>query len=234
MKIKRRYNNKILQKLPTRDYEAIAPYLKERELPLGKQLSNSGGPVEEMIFPISGIISVMVQSSEGKSAEIATMGYDGAIGMGVFMGKNAAFVSTVVQHAGRAVSLSSRHAREIFGNSEAFREIAITSFQLLLQQIAMRAYCNRHHSIEQQLCRWLLFCRDRLPSDVIMMTHEVIARTLGVRREGVAVAAKKLQELGCITYQRGKITIVNRNRLLERSCGCYDEITKAYKNEGFI
>lgn len=232
MKINRRFNNKILQRLPVKDYEAISPYLKEIKMPLGKLLSGRSESPEDLIFPTSGIVSVLVQSEDDKTSEIAIIGNEGLIGLTIFLGRGKPYASTVVQCEGSAVKLRENHALELFRESKAFREAVLSFLRLIIHQIAQTALCNRHHTLDQQLCRWLLISRDRLSSDLLVMTHGLIANMLGVRREGVSVAAKKLQAAGCITYRRGQITITDRKILMARSCECYQQIKSAYQKEG--
>ncbi len=213
--------NDLLALLPRKIKDRVFPLLREIDLPLGKEIYAAGQEVETVYFPVDCIISLLYVMLDGHSAEISVVGHEGIVGIAVFMGGNSTPSRAVVQSAGSAYRLPATELRREFDNDAAVRMLLLRYTQALITQMAQTAVCNRHHSIDQQLCRWLLLSIDRLPSNELTMTQELIANMLGVRREGVTEAAGKLQKLSVIQYQRGRITVLDRPRLEELSCECY-------------
>src|SRR5579863_4993887 len=213
--------NHILDALPQPERERLFPYLKVVPLPLGKILYESGDTLRHIYFPTDSIVSLLYVLKDGASAEIAVVGNDGAIGVALFMGGETTTNRAIVQSAGSAYRLTGARLKQEFERHGDALHILLRYTQALLTQMAQTAVCNRHHSVDQQLCRWLLLSLDRLPSDELIMTQELIAGMLGVRREGVTEAAGKLQKLGVIRYSRGHIKVLDRPRLAQLSCECY-------------
>jgi CRP-like cAMP-binding protein len=213
--------NHILDALPQPERERLFPYLKLVPLPLGEALYESGDMLRHIYFPTDAIVSLLYVLKDGASAEIAVVGNDGAIGVALFMGGETTTNRAVVQSAGFAYQMTGVRLKEEFGRHGQLLHILLRYTQALITQMAQTAVCNRHHSVDQQLCRWLLLSLDRLSSDKLTMTQELIANMLGVRREGVTEAAGKLQKLGVIRYRRGEITVLDRPRLEQLCCECY-------------
>jgi CRP-like cAMP-binding protein len=213
--------NHILDALPQPERDRLFPHLKLVALPLGKVLYESGDTLRHIYFPTDSIISLLYVLEDGASAEIAVVGNEGAIGVALFMGGETTTNRAIVQSAGFAYRLTGARLKEEFGRHGELLHILLRYTQALITQMAQTAVCNRHHTVDQQLCRWLLLSLDRLSSDDLTMTQELIANMLGVRREGVTEAAGKLQKLGVIKYSRGQITVLNRPRLEQLSCECY-------------
>ena len=213
--------NHILDALPQAERERLFPHLKLVPLPLGKALYESGDMLRHIYFPTNAIVSLLYVLKDGASAEIAVVGNDGAIGVALFMGGETTTNRAVVQSAGSAYQLTGARLKEEFGRHGELLHILLRYTQALITQMAQTAVCNRHHSVDQQLCRWLLLSLDRLSSDKLTMTQELIANMLGVRREGVTEAAGKLQKLGVIRYRRGEIAVLDRPRLEQLCCECY-------------
>lgn len=213
--------NHILEALPQPERDRLFPHLKLVKLPLGKVLYESGDTLRHIYFPTNAIVSLLYVLRDGESAEIAVVGNDGAIGVALFMGGETTTNRAIVQSAGSAYQLTGARLKKEFERHGEMLHILLRYTQALITQMSQTAVCNRHHSVEQQLCRWLLLSLDRLPSAQLDMTQELIANMLGVRREGVTGAASKLQKLGIIAYHRGKITVLDRQRLEERCCECY-------------
>jgi CRP-like cAMP-binding protein len=213
--------NHLLAALPGEIRARLFPHLKLVDLPLGKALYESGATVHHVYFPTNAIVSLLYVMESGASAEISVVGNEGLIGIAVFMGGESTPSRAIVQSAGSAFSLPSQRLRDEFNGSSDMRMLLLRYTQALITQMAQTAVCNRHHSIDQQLCRWLLLSLDRLSGNDLVMTQELIANMLGVRREGVTEAAGKLQDLGVIKYQRGRITVLDRPGLEELSCECY-------------
>jgi len=214
-------SNHILRALPQLEYDRLAPHLKLVPMPLGMSLYESGVALRHIYFPTDCIVSLLYGLENGASAEIAVVGNEGAIGVSLFMGGESTPSRAIVQSAGNAYRLPGKRLKEEFNRHGQMLHILLRYTQSLLTQMFQTAVCNRHHSLEQQLCRWLLLSLDRLPSNELKMTQELIANMLGVRREGVTEAAGKLQELDVIRYSRGKITVLDRPRLESMSCECY-------------
>lgn len=216
--------NHLLSILPFDDYNRIKPSLELVSLPLGKVLGESGGTINYVYFPTTAIVSILAVMDNGSSAEIAVVGNDGVIGIAVFMGGETMLNRSVVQSEGFAYRLGASVLKQEFGRSGLLRHVLLRYTMALLSQMAQTAVCNRHHTIDQQLCRWLLLSLDRLPSNELTMTQELIANMLGVRREGVTEAAGKLQGAGLIHYSRGHILVLDRTGLESRVCECYDVV----------
>jgi CRP-like cAMP-binding protein len=190
-------------------------------LPLGTVLYESGDAQRYIYFPVDAIVSLLYVMNDGASAEIAVVGNDGAIGVALFMGGETTTNRAIVQSAGTAYRLTGRRLKQEFERHGEMLHVLLRYTQSLITQMAQTAVCNRHHSVDQQLCRWLLLSLDRLNSNKLVMTQELIANMLGVRREGVTEAAGRLQNLGVIEYRRGKITVLDRPQLEKLSCECY-------------
>jgi CRP-like cAMP-binding protein len=221
--------NYILAALPPEEYDRLSPHLKLVPMPLGMALYESGIALRHMYFPTTSIVSLLYGLENGTSAEIALVGKEGAIGVSLFMGGETTPSRAIVQSAGHAYRLPGKHLKQEFNRHGKMLHILLRYTQSLLTQMFQTAVCNRHHSLEQQLCRWLLFSLDRLPSNELKMTQELIANMLGVRREGVTEAAGKLQALEIIRYTRGKITVLDRPRLEAMSCECYAVVSNETK-----
>jgi CRP-like cAMP-binding protein len=213
--------NNILDALPAEERERLFPHLTLVEMPLGMVLYEAGEALRHIYFPTDSIVSLLYVMKDGASAEIAVVGNEGAIGVSLFMGGETTPSRGIVQSAGSAYRLSGRRLKQEFERHGQLLHVLLRYTQSLITQMAQTAVCNRHHSIDQQLCRWLLLSLDRLPSNRLNMTQELIANMLGVRREGVTGAARKLQDLGVIHYSRGRITVLDRPKLEQLSCECY-------------
>ena len=220
--------NKLLAALAPDIYLRLQPDLELVQLRLGASVYEAGGRQAYVYFPTSAIVSLLYVMKDGASAEIAVVGNEGLVGIALFMGGETTPSRAVVQSAGYAYRLSSRRLKQEFENGGAVQHLLLRYTQALITQMAQTAVCNRHHSIEQQLCRCLLLSLDRLPTNVLTMTQELIATMLGVRREGVTEAAGKLQDAGIIHYRRGRITIVDRPQLENRACECYAVVKKEF------
>jgi CRP-like cAMP-binding protein len=218
--------NHILRSLPAEVRARLLPYLRLVSLPLGTVLYESGSLMPHIYFPTDAIVSLLYVLDNGASAEIAVVGNDGAVGVSLFMGGETTTSRAVVQSTGSAYRLSGARLKREFGLHGDLMLILLRYTQSLLTQMAQTAVCNRHHSVDQQLCRWLLLSLDRLSSPEIVITHELIANMLGVRREGVTDAAGKLQKLGVISYRRGRITVLDRAELERLCCECYGVVRK--------
>ncbi len=213
--------NQLLAALPVADYQRILPHLEFVELPLGLALYEPGSRLSYVYFLTGGIVSLLYVLENGASAEIALTGCEGLVGISLFMGGESTPSRAVVQSAGHAYRLPASVLKKEFNSVGELQHLLLRFTQALITQMAQTAVCNRHHSVEQQLCRWLLLSIDRLPSNELVMTQELIANMLGVRREGVTEAAGALQHAGLIHYSRGHITLVDRPGLEQRVCECY-------------
>ena len=220
--------NHLLDALPASDYERIAPHLELLPMKLGDVLYESGGQLRYVYFPTTCILSLLYVMEDGASAEIAVVGNDGILGISLFMGGNTTPSRAIVQGAGYAYRLKADLLKNEFERYGPTMHLLLRYTQALITQMAQTAVCNRHHSVDQQLCRWLLLCLDRLSSNEISMTQELIANMLGVRREGVTKAAGKLQDAGLIRYQRGRITVVDRPGSEARCCECYQVVKQEF------
>ena len=218
--------NQVLRSLPPEVRAKLLPHLRLVSLPLGTVLYESGGRMPHIYFPTDAIVSLLYVLDSGASAEIAVVGNDGAVGVSLFMGGETTTSRAVVQSAGQAYRMTGTRLKREFGLHGELMYVLLRYTQSLITQMAQTAVCNRHHSVDQQLCRWLLLSLDRLSSDEIVMTHELIANMLGVRREGVTDAAGKLQKLGVIRYRRGRITVLNRAQLERLCCECYGVVKR--------
>jgi len=220
--------NHLLAALPAADYERLLPNLELVQLPLAWAVYEAGGKLGYVYFPTSSIVSLLYVMEDGASAEIAVTGRDGLVGIALFMGGETTPSRAVVQSAGYGYRLKASLLKREFEQGGALQHLALRYTQALITQMAQTAVCNRHHSVEKQLCRWLLLSLDRLPSNELSMTQELIANMLGVRREGVTEAAGKLQADGLIHYSRGHITVLDRPQLEQRVCECYAVVKKEY------
>jgi CRP-like cAMP-binding protein len=220
--------NQLIDALPLVDYQRWQNSLEQVELPLGQVLYEAGGVLKHVYFPTTAIVSLLYVMANGASAEIAVVGKEGLVGISIFMGGESTPSRAIVQSAGRGFRIAASTIKEEFGRSGPVLHLFLRYTQALITQMAQTAVCNRHHSLDQQLCRWLLLSLDRLNSDELVMTQELIANMLGVRREGVTEAALKLQKAGLIRYMRGRITVLDRPELEKRSCECYAVVKKEY------
>ncbi|OYY48942.1 MAG: Crp/Fnr family transcriptional regulator [Methylophilaceae bacterium 17-44-8] len=216
--------NRLLAALPEEDLDRITSMLEIVEMPLGLVLYESGGQLKHVYFPTTSIISLLYVLENGASAEIAVVGNEGVLGISLFMGGETTPSRAVVQSVGFGYRLSAKNLKMEFKRADTMFKLLLRYTQALITQTSQTAVCNRHHSVEQQLCRWLLLSLDRLNSDVLCMTQELIANMLGVRREGVTEAAGKLQRDGLISYARGNITVLDRPALEVRVCECYQVV----------
>jgi CRP-like cAMP-binding protein len=216
--------NHLLAAVPAAESQRLYPHLELVPLPLGDVLYESGDPLQHVYFPTDSIVSLLYVMADGASAEIAVVGNEGVIGIALFMGGETMPNRAVVQSAGHAYRLKGQLLKEEFNRAGELQHLLLRYTQALLTQMSQTAVCNRHHSVDQQLCRWLLLSMDRLPSNELTMTQELIANMLGVRREGVTEAAGRLQSAGLIHYSRGHITVINRPRLEARVCECYQVV----------
>ena len=213
--------NLLLAALPAADYQRLQPHLESVPLPLGGSVYEAGSRMDHVFFPTEGIISMLYVMENGQSAEIAVTGNEGLVGISLFMGGESTPSRAVVQSSGHAYRLSAKVLKQEFERGGELQHLLLRYTQALITQMTQTAVCNRHHTVDQQLCRWLLLSLDRLPSNELSMTQELIANMLGVRREGVTEAAGHLQKDGLIKYQRGKITVLDRPKLELRVCECY-------------
>jgi len=218
--------NHLLDVLPEAARSRLQANLKKVDLPLGSVVYDAGQHVEFVYFPIDCIISLLYVMLDGASAEISVVGNEGIVGIAVFMGGESTPSRAIVQSGGAAWRLPAADLRREFNQNPELRMLMLRYTQTLITQMAQTAVCNRHHSIDQQLCRWLLLSLDRLAHSELTMTQELIANMLGVRREGVTEAAGKLQKSGIIQYHRGKITVLDRPALEERCCECYEVVKR--------
>jgi CRP-like cAMP-binding protein len=207
--------------LPAEAKQRLIPHLERIDLPLGRVLYESGESARAVFFPTNAIVSLLYVMENGAPAEISVVGNEGIVGIAVFMGGESTTSRAIVQSAGHAYQLSGQRLKDEFNRHGELQVLVLRYTQALITQMAQTAVCNRHHSIDQQLCRWLLLSLDRLGCNELTMTQELIANMLGVRREGVTEAAGKLQKLGVIEYHRGRIDVLDRNKLEELSCECY-------------
>jgi len=219
--------NRLLAALPPEEYQRLAPQLQQVSFSLGQVVYEFGGKLDYVFFPTDSIVSLLYTMENGTSAEMGLTGNDGVVGIALFMGGGTMPNRAVVQSAGSAIRMKAKILQDEFALGGKFQQLLLRYTQALITQISQTAVCNRLHSLEQQLCRWLLLSHDRIRSDELVMTQELIADMLGVRREGVTVAAGRLQDSGAISYVRGRITILNREKLEDTVCECY----RVVKNE---
>jgi CRP-like cAMP-binding protein len=220
--------NRLLAALPSDEWERWASHLEPVDMPLGKVLYESGSRLSHVYFPTTSIVSLLYVMEDGASAEIAVVGNEGIVGISLFMGGESTPSRALVQSAGQGFRLKSDLMLREFNRAGPVLHLLLRYTQALITQMSQTAVCNRHHSLDQQLCRWLLLSLDRLHSSELVMTQELIANMLGVRREGVTEAAGNLQQAGLIRYQRGHITVVDRRGLEQRTCECYAVVKKEY------
>jgi CRP-like cAMP-binding protein len=218
--------NHLLAALSAGALERVLPHLRLVAMPLGKVLYEPGDLLSHVYFPTDCIVSLLYVLTDGSSAEISVVGNDGVIGIALFMGGETTPSRALVQSGGHAYELHGQLLKNEFHRDGAMQLLLLRYTQALITQMAQTAVCNRHHSVDQQLCRWLLLSLDRLSGNRLTMTQELIANMLGVRREGVTEAAGKLQKLGVIKYQRGQITVMDRPRLEQLCCECYAVVRK--------
>jgi CRP-like cAMP-binding protein len=220
--------NHLLGALPSADLQRWLPQLEAVEMPLGHVLYESGRTLSHVYFPTTAIVSLLYVMENGASAEIAVVGNEGVVGISLFMGGESTPSRAVVQSAGQGLRLRSNAIKDEFEQAGPVMHLLLRYTQALITQMAQTAVCNRHHSLDQQLCRWLLLSLDRLQGSELVMTQELIANMLGVRREGVTEGALRLQKLGLIRYSRGRITVLDRPALENRTCECYAVVKKEY------
>lgn len=220
------FKNHLLAALPVAEFQRLEPFLEPVSLSLGDVLYESGCQLHHVYFPTTTIISMLYVLADGASTEIAVVGKEGGLGVALFLGGETTPHRAVVQSAGWSYRLRAQLLKDEFSRNGPLARVLLRYTQTLITQIAQTAVCNRHHTIEQHLCRWLLFSLDRLDSNFLTMTQDLIANMLGVRREGVTEAASRLQREGYIRYARGHITIVNRAALEQRVCECYGVVRR--------
>jgi CRP-like cAMP-binding protein len=223
-----RSTNDLLAALPEPEWQRWLPELESIDMPLGQVLYESGTTLSHVYFPTSSIVSLLYVMEDGASAEIAVVGNEGIVGISLFMGGGSTPSRAVVQSAGRGLRLKAQMMKDEFNKNGPVLHLLLRYTQALITQMSQTAVCNRHHSLDQQLCRWLLLSLDRLQGDELVMTQELIANMLGVRRGGVTEAALQLQEAGLIRYARGHITVLDRAGLERRTCECYAVVKKEY------
>jgi CRP-like cAMP-binding protein len=221
-------NNSLLACLPPAEWKILEPHLEWIEMPLGKVLCEAGSLISHVYFPATSIISLLYVMENGASAEIAVVGNEGIVGISLFMGGGSTTSRAVVQSAGEGYRLKAHILKDQFERSMPLMHLLLRYTQALMSQMSQTAVCNRHHAMDQQLCRWLLLSLDRLRGNELVMTQELIANMLGVRREGVTEGAIKLQKAGLIRYSRGRITVLDRIGLEARSCECYAVVKNEY------
>ena len=220
--------NELLAALPAREFSRWREFLEPIEMPLGEVLYESGGRLSHVYFPVDAIVSLLYVMENGASAEIAVVGYEGLVGISLFMGGETTPNRAVVQSAGYGFKLKASVMLQEFNRSGLVLHLLLRYTQALITQMSQTAVCNRHHSLDQQLCRWLLLSLDRLRGNELTMTQELISNMLGVRREGVTEAAGNLQDDGLIEYRRGRIKVLDRAGLEQRTCECYAVVKKEY------
>jgi CRP-like cAMP-binding protein len=220
--------NRLLASLPEEEWKRWSAALERVEMPLGEVLYEPGIALDYVYFPISSIVSLLYVMENGASAEIAVVGNEGIVGVSLFMGGGSTPSRAVVQSAGIGCRLQSKLMKDEFNKAGPVLHLLLRYTQALITQMAQTAVCNRHHSLDQQLCRWLLLSLDRLEGEELVMTQELIANMLGVRREGVTEGALKLQKAGLIRYSRGRINVLDRPGLEARTCECYAVVKREY------
>jgi CRP-like cAMP-binding protein len=220
--------NHLLDALPPEEWDRLHPRMELRPLPLGHVLYESGDTMRHVYFPTTSIVSLLYVMENGASAEIAIVGNEGIVGISLFMGGETTPSRAIVQSGGHAYRIPGQHLKDEFFRAGPMQRLLLRYTQALITQMAQTAVCNRHHSVEQQLCRWLLMSIDRLAANELTMTQELIANMLGVRREGVTESAGKLQKLGLIEYSRGRIVVLDRPALERHACECYAVVKKEF------
>jgi len=220
--------NQLLAALPPAEWDRLRPRMELQPMPLGHVLYEPGTTMRHVYFPTTSIVSMLYVMENGSSAEIAIVGHEGIVGISLFMGGETTSSRAVVQSAGHAYRVPGQYLKEEFFRAGPLQRLLLRYTQALITQMGQTAVCNRHHTVEQQLCRWLLMSLDRLPSNELQMTQELIANMLGVRREGVTESAGRLQKLGLIQYNRGHITVVDRPALEAHACECYAVVKREF------
>ncbi|MEA3160208.1 MAG: hypothetical protein QOD95_1756 [Gammaproteobacteria bacterium] len=220
--------NHLLAALPAAEFERLAPHLELVAMRLGETIYEPGGRLQHVYFPTTAIVSLLYIMESGASAEMAGVGNEGVLGISLFMGGDTTPSSAVVQTAGHCYRLEARLLKEEFNRAALVQKLLLRYTQALVTQMTQTAACNRHHSIEQQLCRWLLLTMDRLPLSELIMTQELVAGAFGVRRESISEAAGKLQRAGLIRYRRGHISVFERSGLEAGACECYAVVKKEF------
>lgn len=220
--------NSLFHSIPEDEWLKFLPDLEPVELPLGKVLYESGTKMTHVYFPTSAIVSLLYELENGSSAEIAVVGFEGIVGISTFMGGGSTSSRAVVQSAGHGYRMKVNLLLNAFEKSKPIEHLLLRYTQALITQMSQTAVCNRHHTLDQQFCRWLLLSLDRLKTNHLVMTQELIANMLGVRREGVTEAALKVQKAGLISYSRGHIIIIDRAGLETRTCECYKVVKEEY------
>ena len=223
-----RQQNQLLAAMPEAEWKRWLPEIEAIDLPLAQVLYEPGSTLSHVYFPTTAIISMLYVLENGASAEIAVVGNEGLIGISLFMGGDSTPSRAVVQSAGKGLRLPAQALKDEFNRGGAVLHLLLRYTQALITQMSQTAVCNRHHSLDQQLCRWLLLSLDRLEGSELVMTQELISNMLGVRREGVTEAALQLQASGLIQYSRGRISVLDRSGLEKRSCECYGVVKKEY------
>lgn len=221
-------DNQLLAALPVPEYQRWLPALEPVTLTLGQVIYESGATLDHVVFPTTAIVSLLYVMEDGASAEIAVVGREGMVGVALFMGGGSTPSRAVVQSAGHGFRLEAQLMKDEFNRAGPVLHLLLRYTQALITQMAQTAVCNRHHSLNQQLCRWLLLSMDRLSGNELVMTQELIANMLGVRREGVTEGALELQKAGLIRYARGHITVLDRAGLERATCECYAVVKKEY------
>ena len=220
--------NHLLSTLTSAERERLYPHMELATIALGQTLHARGAAIEDVYFPTDSIVSLLYVMDDGASAEISVVGHEGVTGVGLCMGADVSASEAVVQSAGYAYRLNGLVLRDEFRRNGNLHDRVLRYSQALLAQIAQTAVCNRHHTVDQQLCRWVLLSLDRLPTNKLIMTQQLIANMLGVRREGVTEAAGKLQRLGVIRYSRGRIAVIDRPQLESLACECYAVVKREF------
>lgn len=224
-----KYQNYLFHSIPDKEWDRLLPFIEPVSLPLGKVLYEPGMKMSYVYFPTTSIVSLLYALENGSSAEIAVVGNEGIVGISIFMGGESTSSRAVVQSAGLGYRVKSSLILNEFNNAGPVMHLLLRYTQALITQMSQTAVCNRHHTLDQQFCRWLLLSLDRLTSNELVMTQELIANMLGVRREGVTEAALKVQKAGLIKYARGHITILDRIGLEKRTCECYAVVKREYE-----
>jgi CRP-like cAMP-binding protein len=227
--VKLKSQNRLFDSMPPPLWEALLPHIEEVNLPLGQVLSESSLQADYLYFPATAIVSMLYELENGASAEIAVVGNEGCVGICIFMGGASTLTRAVVRSSGLGYRIKADKIIEEFNKRGVLMRILLRFTQALIVQMTQAAVCNRHHTVDQQFCRWLLLSLDRLQSHELVVTQELIAKTLGVRREGVTGAALKVQKAGLIKYARGHISILDRRGLERRTCECYQVVKKEYE-----
>jgi CRP-like cAMP-binding protein len=220
--------NKLFRCMPEDTWQKLLPHIEEFDMPLGLILSESGDRKSHLYFPANAIVSLLYNLENGSSAEIAVVGNEGCLEVSIFMGGQSTLTTAVVQSAGKSYRIKASVIIEEFNKPGAFMHLLLRYTQALITQTTQTAVCNRHHSLDQQFCRWLLLSLDRLDSNELVMTQALIANMLGVRREGVTEAALRIQAEGIINYSRGHIRVLDRPMLEKRTCECYQVVKTEY------